>query len=275
MALASAAQRTGYAGGRRVFATPLARRLARDHGLDLARLGGSGPRGRIVERDIRSVLAERAALSPQPHGAEAGPAPAPIAAAPELSHFQIDCGIDALQALRAELNAVRPAARLSLADFLIRAAAVATRRVPAFAGEADAIDLALAFTGAAGGAMPVLRAADTKPLSVIHAETRALAERARSGVLTASDQAGGLLALANPGREGIRHASMALPPARAVLCSFGAAERRLRLAGGAVVETETIGLTLSVDGRRISLAAAADWLKAFRSLVEAPLSMLV
>ncbi|MCZ0735621.1 2-oxo acid dehydrogenase subunit E2 [Phreatobacter sp. AB_2022a] len=277
MTQASAAQRTGEAGGGRVFATPLARRLARDNGLDLACLRGSGPRGRIVERDIRGALAGRAIPSPRPPGAaEAGPAPAPLAATLGLSHFQIDCEIDALQALRAELNAARPAAaRLSLADFLIRVAAVATRRVPAFAGEADAVDLALVLTGAAGEAMPVLRAADRKPLSIIHRETRALAERARSGTLAAADQAGGLLALANPGREGIRHAAMALPPARSVLCSFGAAERRPRLAGGAVVESETIGLTLSVDGGRINPAAAADWLKTFRSLIEAPLSVLV
>lgn len=277
MGQAPAVQPAGDAGGRRVFATPLARRLARDHGLDLARLGGSGPRGRVVERDIRAALARRPAMPPMSRGpAEAEPAPSVPPATPGLSLFQIDCAIDALQSLRAELNAVRPAAlRLSLGDFLVRAAAVAARRVPAFAGDAGAVDLALAFADAAGGAMPVLRAADEKPLSIIRTEIRDLAARARSGSLTAADQAGGLLALANPGREGIRHASLALPPPRAAMCSFGAADRRLRLAGGAVVEIETLSLTLAVDAGRIGMAAATDWLKTIRGLVEAPLSMLV
>ena len=273
MAPVSIAPPAGSTSGRRVFATPLARRLARDHGLDLARLGGSGPRGRIVERDIRGALARQAALPP--HGApQAEPAPAAPPAVGS-SQFQIDCEIDALQALRAQLNAARPAeARLSLFDCLVRAAAVAARRVPAFAGEADTVDLGLVFADAADGRLAVLRAADTKPLSVIHAEIRDLAGRAR-GELAVADQAGGLLALANPGREGIRHASLALPSACFAMCTFGAADRRLSLAGGTVVETQVISLTLSVDGRRIGMAAATDWLKTVRSLVEVPLSMLV
>lgn len=274
MAQVSIAPLAGLTSGRRVFATPLARRLARDHGLDLARLGGSGPRGRIVERDIRGALARQAA--PPLHAAllvePASSAPPPV---PASSQFQIDCEIDALQALRAELNAARPAgARLSLFDWLVRAAAVAARRVPAFAGEADTVDLGLVFADAADGRLAVLRAADTKPLSVIHAEIRDLAGGAR-GEPAVIDRVGGLLALANPGREGIRHASLALPPACFAMCTFGAADQRLRLARGTVVETQAISLTLSVDGRRIGMAAATDWLKTVRSLVEVPLSMLV
>jgi len=288
----------------RIFASPLARRLAAQRGLDLAALRGSGPNGRIVKRDI-----EQAAAVPAPASAPAAARPAaPQAQASEaftevphsnmrrtiarrlseskstIPHFYLtaDCRMERLLALRAEINANAPC-KISVNDFIVRAVAVALREVPeANVGWTDAAmrhyhqaDIAVAVSTGAGLITPIVRAADTKPLSLISTEIADLATRARASQLRPEEYQGGSFSVSNLGMFGVSGFSAIINPPQAAILAVGATQAVPVVEDGELKVGQVMRCTLSVDHRAIDGALAAKWLAAFQRLLENPLSMLI
>ncbi|HEX4615752.1 MAG TPA: pyruvate dehydrogenase complex dihydrolipoamide acetyltransferase [Stellaceae bacterium] len=316
------AQTAPTRGNGRIFASPLARRMAQQAGLDLAAITGSGPQGRVVKADIEAALsAERAAPVPTPARPAAQPQPAPLAA-PALSkervlalagnpphterpltamrrviarrlteskqtvpHFYltIDCEIDELLKFRAELNAKSDAYRISVNDFVIRAAALALRQVPAanasWSDEAillwDAVDVAVAVALEDGLITPIVKNADRKGLATIANETKDLAARARTGKLKLEEFQGGTFSISNLGMFGVRDFAAVINPPHGGILAVGAGEQRPIVKDGALAIATVMSCTLSCDHRAVDGAVGAQFLAAFKKLVEDPLTMLL
>ena len=289
--------------GDRIFASPLARRMAAQAGLDLAALSGSGPRGRIVKRDIEAALAKAPAAPEAP--AQAPPAAVPeggVVAVPNtgmrktiarrlveskqtIPHFYltVDCSIDALLKTREELNARSEAQRLSVNDFIVKAVALALRKVPeANASWTDAatlryerIDVAVAVAVEGGLVTPVVRDADNKGLAQISSEMADFAARARDGKLKPEEYRGGGFSVSNLGMFGIREFAAVINPPQAGILAIGAGEKRPVVEDGALAIATVMSCTLSGDHRVIDGAVGARFLAAFKGLVEDPLTMLL
>ena len=289
--------------GDRIFASPLARRMAAQAGLDLAALSGSGPRGRIVKRDIEAALAKAPAAPDAP--AQAPPAVVPesgVVAVPNtgmrktiarrlveskqtIPHFYltVDCSIDALLKTREELNARSEAQRLSVNDFIVKAVALALRKVPeANASWTDAatlryerIDVAVAVAVEGGLVTPVVRDADNKGLAQISSEMADFAARARDGKLKPEEYRGGGFSVSNLGMFGVREFAAVINPPQAGILAIGAGEKRPVVKDGALAIATVMSCTLSGDHRVIDGAVGARFLAAFKGLVEDPLTMLL
>ena len=320
---------SGERGDGRIFASPLARRMAQHAGLDLAAIRGSGPQGRIVKADIDAALsaARGAPAAPAPPAAAPRPAAAPSGplvppAAPALSkervaalagnppyterplnamrrviarrlteskqtvpHFYltIDSEIDALLKIRAELNAKSEAYRISVNDFVIRAAALALRQVPAanasWSDEAillwDSVDIAVAVALDDGLITPIVKAADRKGLAAIANETKDLVERARAGKLKLEEFQGGTFAISNLGMYGVRDFAAVINPPHGGILAVGAGEQRPVVKDGTLAVAMVMSCTLSCDHRAVDGAVGAQFLAAFKTLVEDPLTMLL
>jgi pyruvate dehydrogenase E2 component (dihydrolipoamide acetyltransferase) len=299
--------------------TPLARRLAGEAGIDLARVTGSGPHGRIVARDIESTLAQGAARSGAAPAGTAGPtaeqimglyrdspfeevpldgmrrtiATRLVQAKQTIPHFYLtaDLEIDRLLALRTEANAAapkdrdgNPALRLSVNDLIIKAWAAALQRVLA----ANAVwaedrilrfrhsDIGVAVAIEGGLITPVIRRAETKSLSVISAEMRELAERARTRHLKPHEYQGGASAISNLGMYGVREFAAIINPPQATILAVGAARRQaVERADGSVGFASVMTVTLSCDHRVVDGALGAQLLAALRGFVEQPVTALV
>jgi pyruvate dehydrogenase E2 component (dihydrolipoamide acetyltransferase) len=299
-----------------VTVTPLARRLAAEAGIDLARVRGSGPRGRIVARDLETAPPSPAAAAPTAPG---GPSaeqvktlydPASyeevmldamrrtiaarlLQAKQTIPHFYVtaDVEIDRLKALREEVNAAAPKDRdgaplfkLSLNDFIIRALALALRRVPG-ANAVWASDRILRFKRAdigvavalEGGLItPIVRAADTKSVSAISAEMKDLAARARAKKLKPQEYQGGSAAISNLGMYGVREFAAIINPPHATILAVGAARRQaVEKPEGGVGFASMLTATLSCDHRVVDGALGAELLAAFKGYVEQPVTALV
>jgi pyruvate dehydrogenase E2 component (dihydrolipoamide acetyltransferase) len=298
--------------GKRVFASPLARRLARDAGLDLATIKGSGPRGRIVKADVEKA---KAAPKPSPAAKEPAAAPAPAAAQPDLGaptvpvanstmrkviakrlaqskreiphyYLTIDCHIDALMELRRELNAraeAEGAYKLSVNDFVVKAVALALRAYPeansTWTDEAillyQTVDVCVAVAAPAGLITPVIRNADQKGLATISNEVKHLAGKARDGKLTPEEYQGGGFTVSNLGMYGIREFSAIINPPQSCLLAVGAAEQRPMVKDGALAVGTMMICTLSADHRSVDGAKGAEFLQILKKRIEDPLTMLL
>jgi pyruvate dehydrogenase E2 component (dihydrolipoamide acetyltransferase) len=294
--------------------TPLTRRLAGEAGIDLAQLRGSGPRGRIVARDIAG--APRAAgTAPTP----AGPSVAEVKAlfepgsyqevpldgmrrtiaarltqaAQTIPHFYLttDANIGRLIALREEANNAAPedhdgspAFKLSVNDFIIRALALGLQQVPTanavWAGDRilrfahSDIGVAVALDG--GLITPVIRHAETKSLSAISTEMRDLVTRARAKKLKPAEYQGGAAAISNLGMHGVREFSAIINPPHATILAVGAARRQaIETDDGGVAFASMLSLTLSCDHRVVDGALGAELLATIKRLIESPVTMLV
>ncbi|WP_048883128.1 2-oxo acid dehydrogenase subunit E2, partial [Komagataeibacter intermedius] len=306
---AAAPQAAPAGGGRRLFASPLARRIAARKGIDLSTLKGSGPNGRIVRRDV-----EQAATAPAPVPAPkpAAPATPPVAAAgyesvphstmrkviarrlteakSTVPHFyvEMDVELDALLALRSQLNAAAPdegpgAYKISVNDMLVKAAAITLRRVPkvnvAYTDDAmlvyDDVDISVAVSIPDGLITPIVRNADTKGLRQISLETRDLVARARAGKLKPEEFQGGTFSISNMGMYGVKAFSAILNPPQAAILAIAAGERRPVVKGNDITIATVMTVTLSVDHRVVDGALAAEWVSAFRTVVENPMSLVV
>ena len=302
----------GGNGKGRIFASPLARRMAQQAGLDLAAITGSGPQGRIVKADIEAALsAERPAPAParpisQPQlTPPVTPVPAPalskervlaLAGNPPYTerpltamrrviarrlteskqtvpHFYltIDCEIDELLRFRAELNGKSDAYRISVNDFVIRAAALALRQVPAanasWSDEAillwDTVDIAVAVALEDGLITPIVKNADRKGLATIANETKDLAARARAGKLKLEEFQGGTFSISNLGMFGVRDFAAVINPPHGGILAIGAGEQRPVVKNGAVAIATVMSCTLSCDHRAVDGAVGAQFLAAF------------
>jgi len=297
-----------------IAVTPLARRLASETGIDLSKLRGSGPHGRIVARDIEgaprpaahaplaeSLGADQVKSLYDPAGYEELPLDAmrkTIAARLQqakqtIPHFYLttDITIDRLIALREEANAAATndrdgnrAFKLSLNDFIIRALALALQQVPAanavWAGDRilrfrhSDIGVAVALDG--GLIVPIIRNAEAKSLSALSAEMKDLAARARDKKLKPAEIQGGSSAISNLGMYGVREFSAIINPPQATILAIGAARRQAieRPDGGAAFAS-MLTATLSCDHRVVDGALGAELLAATKALLETPVAMLV
>jgi pyruvate dehydrogenase E2 component (dihydrolipoyllysine-residue acetyltransferase) len=294
-------------------ATPLARRLAGERGIDLSRVSGSGPHGRIVAADVESARPGAAPALAAGAGAAQVKAlyegiayeevsldamrrtiAARLAEAKQtIPHFYLtaDLEIGRLIVLRAEANAAapqdkdgNPAFKLSLNDFIIKAWAAALQRVPA-ANAVWAQDRILRFAhsdigvGVAldgGLIVPVVRNAEAKTLTAISAEMRDLAARARAKKLKPNEYQGGSSAISNLGMHGVREFTAIINPPHATILGVGAARRApVETNDGGVKFVDQMTVTLSCDHRVLDGAVGAQLLAAFKSLIEKPVTFLV
>jgi len=306
-------------GNSRIFASPLARRMAQQAGLDLGVIRGSGPQGRIVKSDIEAALSPgRAAPAPTP--APTAPQPAPAAAVlskervaalagnppyterplnamrrviarrlteskQTVPHFYltIDCELDALLKIRGELNAKSDAYRISVNDFVIRAAALGLRQVPAanasWSDDAillwDSVDIAVAVALDDGLITPIVKMADRKGLAAIASETKDLVARARAGKLKLEEFQGGTFSVSNLGMYGVRDFAAVINPPHGGILAVGAGEQRPVVKNGTLTVATVMSCTLSCDHRAVDGAVGAQFLAAFKGLVEDPLTMLL
>jgi pyruvate dehydrogenase E2 component (dihydrolipoamide acetyltransferase) len=311
------------AAGGRVFSSPLARRLAKDYGLDLSAVLGTGPHGRVVARDVeqakagggtRPAAAPAAAAAPPP----AGPSDAQIralfkegdyeviphdnmrkviaqrltAAKRDIPHYYLttDCDIGKLVAAREEINAAapkdkdgKPAYKLSVNDFVIKALAVALQRVP----DANVTwtegamlrhkvsDVSVAVSIPSGLITPVIRNAHAKPVSVISAEMKDFAARARARKLKPEEYQGGTTAVSNLGMYGIKDFTAVINPPQSTILAVGMAEERAVVRNGKIEIATIMSVTLSCDHRAMDGALGAQLVSAFRTLIENPIMMVV
>jgi len=321
-ATASAARATDDASGRR-FISPLVRRLAREHGLSLDSIEGSGPDGRIVRRDIESLLDGSATpAAPAAASAPSAPAPAPAAASapstpapapapagatgsePELvphsrmrktiarrltesknqvPHFYLtaDCRVDALLAMRAEINA-GGTVKVSVNDLVVKAVAGAFRDVP----EANrtwtddgmlqhsSVDIGIAVSLDDGLVVPIVRGVEGLSVSALGAQVADLAGRGREGKLRPDEMEGGSFAVSNLGMFGTQSFSAIINPPQAGILAVGAARQTPVVVDGALEVGSVMSVTLSADHRAWDGALAARWLAAFVARIEHPLTIL-
>jgi pyruvate dehydrogenase E2 component (dihydrolipoyllysine-residue acetyltransferase) len=318
--------------GERTFASPLARRIAKDAGVDVSAVAGSGPHGRVVKADVEAAIAGGGAKAAPAAKALAG-APAPAAAAPKamsddqvlklfaegsyeliphdnmrktiarrlveakstIPHFYLtlDCELDALLALRTQLNAAAPvkktekgeapAYKLSVNDMVIKAMAMALKAVPdANASWTDSAmvkhkhaDVGVAVSIPGGLITPIIRHADEKTLSIISNEMKDLASRARSRKLKPEEYQGGTTAVSNLGMFGVKDFAAVINPPHATILAVGAGEERAVVKNGEIKIATVMSVTLSTDHRAVDGALGAELLGAFKRMIENPMGMLV
>ena len=296
----------------RIVASPLARRMAAQAGLDLAAIKGSGPRGRIVKADIEAALAGGAVPAAPAAAAPAAPAPAAAGASPfegeyelqplttmrkiiarrmseakrEAPHFYLtmDCELDALLALRQDLNTRADGAfKLSVNDLVIKAAAVALIKVPdANVGYGDegirrfkSADISVAVASERGLITPIIRNANGKGLEAISREMRELAQKANDGKLMPEEYQGGSFSISNLGMYGVKQFDAVINIPQACILAVGAGAQRPVVKDGALAIATVMSVTLSVDHRAVDGATGARFLAAFRGLIEDPMTMLL
>jgi len=304
-------------GGERVFVSPLARRMAAQAGIDLSALRGSGPHGRIVKADIEAAMAKGTpgqvaaprAAAPQPAAPAAAAGALPYQIPPgdyeevpltsmrkviarrlaeskqSIPHFYltVDIELDALLDLRQKLNAKSDAYKLSVNDFIIRASALALRKVPEansiWAGDkilrSRTFDVAVAVALDSGLITPLVRNADNKGLVEISAEMKELATRAKAGKLKPEEYQGGAFAISNLGMYGIREFAAVINPPHGSILAVGSGEQRPVVKGGALSIATVMTVTLSCDHRVVDGALGAKWLSVLKGLIEDPLTMML
>ena len=303
--------------GDRLFASPLAKRMAQQVGIDLASLKGSGPNGRIVRTDVegaRPGAASPVAPATAPQAAQqtpAAPRAEPITAPGQkiplsnvkrvtarrlteakqtVPHFYVtlDVELDDLLKLRMDLNAKSPkdgpgAFKLSVNDLLIKACAVTLRRVSkvnaSYTDDGiflyDDVDISVAVSIPDGLITPIVRKADQKGLAAISHEAKSLIERARAGKLKPEEFQGGGFSISNMGMYGVREFAAIINPPQAAILAVAAAEKRPVVKAGALAIATVMTCTISVDHRVVDGALAAEWMAAFKSVVEDPLSLML
>ena len=320
---ASAPATNGHA---RTFSSPLARRMAKEAGIDLARIAGSGPHGRVVARDVEAAKDGKGLKAP-------GAAPAATAAAPSIAptmsdekvralfeegsyevvphdnmrrviaqrltastqtipHFYltVDCVIDKLMAAREEINASapknkegKPAYKLSVNDFVVKALAVALQKIPdanvswtesgMLKHKHSDVGVAVALPG--GLITPIVRHAEVKSLSTISNELKDMVARARTRKLKPQEYQGGTTAVSNLGMYGIKDFTAVINPPHATILAAGVGEERAIVRKGQIVAAMVVSVTLSCDHRAVDGALGAELIGAFKTLIENPVMMVV
>ena len=319
-AAAPAPQTNGHG---RIFSSPLARRLAKEAGIELARINGSGPHGRVIAHDVEQAKSGKGLKAPAAAPAGA-PAIAPgmsdkqiralyedgsyeviphdgmrrtiaqrlTASVQTIPHFYLtmDCNIDLLVKAREEINAAapkdkdgKPAYKLSVNDFVIKAMALALQKVP----EANVTwtegamlkhkhsDVGVAVAMPGGLITPIIRKAETKPVSVISAEMKDFAARARARKLKPEEYQGGTTAVSNLGMYGMKEFTAVINPPHATILAVGASEERPIVKNGKIEVAQMMSVTLSCDHRAVDGALGAELLGAFKKLIENPVMMVV
>lgn len=292
----------------RVFASPLAKRVASQKNIDLATVKGSGPNGRIVRKDVEAAAHQGTSVKGQEKAVTAAPlssgghkivphssmrkviAKRLAESKSTVPHFyvSVDVELDALLALRSQLNATSPAEgpdtfKLSVNDMLVKAAAVALKRIPSvnasFTDDAmimyDDVDISVAVSIPDGLITPIVKQADKKSLKQISQETKDLVKRARAGKLKPEEFQGGTFSISNMGMYGVKDFSAIINPPQAAILAIAAGRKLPVVKGNEIAIATVMTVTLSVDHRVVDGSTAAEWLSAFRSIVESPLSLVI
>jgi pyruvate dehydrogenase E2 component (dihydrolipoamide acetyltransferase) len=322
-AVASSSQPARQSNGHgRIFSSPLARRLAKDAGIELGRVTGSGPHGRVIARDVEQAKSGKGLKAPA--AATGGPAIAPsmsdqqiralfeegsyevvphdgmrrtiaqrlTASVQTVPHFYLtmDCDIGKLLAAREEINAAapkdkekKPAYKLSVNDFVIKAMAIALQRIPnanvswteggMLKHKHSDIGVAVAMPG--GLITPIIRKAETKTLSTISSEMKDFAARARARKLKPEEYQGGTTAVSNLGMYGIKDFTAVINPPHATILAVGTSEERAVVRSGKIEAAHIMSVTLSCDHRAVDGALGAELIGAFKMLIENPVMMMV
>lgn len=293
----------------RVKASPLARRIAREKGLDLATVQGTGPHGRIIRVDVEAAIVQPLpSLSSRHVGGDASEAlkiaeglgmsyhVEPLSnmrktIARRLSeskqmvpHFYLtaDCEIDALLSARKQINTEHDL-KISVNDMIVKASAVALRQVPdanvSYMGDSmlyyDQVDISVAVAIPGGLITPVVRKADQLGLAAISTAIKDLAMRAREGTLAPEEYTGGSFSISNLGMYGVKDFKAIINPPQACILAVGAGEPRPVVKEGALDIATVMTIGLSVDHRAVDGAVGANLLKAIKNLIENPVSMLI
>ncbi|NSZ62736.1 pyruvate dehydrogenase complex dihydrolipoamide acetyltransferase [Agrobacterium tumefaciens] len=312
--------------GERIFASPLARRLAKEAGLDLTAVSGSGPHGRIVKTDVEKAAASGGAKAAPAAAASAGAPAAALAKGPSeeavlklfepgsyelvphdgmrkviakrlveskqtVPHFyvSVDCELDTLLALRAQLNAAapekdgKPTYKLSVNDMVIKALALALRDVPdanVSWTESNMVkhkhsDVGVAVSIPGGLITPIIRKAEEKSLSTISNEMKDYGKRAKERKLKPEEYQGGTTAVSNMGMMGVKSFSAVINPPHATILAVGAGEQRAVVKNGEIKIANVMTVTLSTDHRCVDGALGAELIGAFKRYIENPMGMLV
>ncbi|MCX5617557.1 pyruvate dehydrogenase complex dihydrolipoamide acetyltransferase [Bombella sp. TMW 2.2543] len=286
--------------GERIFISPLARRVAKEHGVDIASLTGTGPNGRILRRDVEKAKGQK-------------PAPAAHSAAPAAGHVEhvkhsgmrkviarrltesktqvphfyvsVDIELDALLALRSQLNKALEAegCKISVNDMVIKAVALALKKLPGLNvqfTEAEMlhfedVDISMAVSIPDGLVTPVIRQADRKSLKEISQEARSLATRARDGKLSPEDYQGGTFSISNMGMFGVKDFAAIINPPQAAILAVASGEKRPVVRDGELAVATVMTATLSVDHRAVDGALGAQWLNVLRDLIQNPYSLVL
>ena len=312
-ASAPASSAPAASGADRIKASPLAKRLAEQAGIDIASIPGSGPGGRIVKADVENFDPSKAPAAPAPSAAApAASAPAPVHSefgAPyeeeklsgvrkviakrlteskqTVPHYYLttDINLDPLLALRKELNASLEAdgVKLSVNDLLIKALARALIRVPqcnvSFQGDTmhkyTRADISVAVAAPSGLITPIITEADTKGLAQISREMKELAAKAREGKLQPHEYQGGTASISNLGMFGIKQFDAVINPPQGMILAVGAGEQRPHVVDGALGVATVMSASGSFDHRSIDGADGAQLMDALKQLCENPMGLLV
>jgi pyruvate dehydrogenase E2 component (dihydrolipoamide acetyltransferase) len=298
----------------RIIASPLAKRMAVQAGLDLGNISGSGPKGRIVKSDIEAAISGKTAAPAQAQpgvavAATAAPGAGPVLRGAEswedIAHtsvrkiiakrltessrdiphiyLTVDCEIDAMLAARKQINdAAGDAYKVSVNDLVIKASAIALRRVPGVNAQwtetatrmLNTVDISVAVAYEGGLITPIIWDADRKGLAQISEEMKDLAGRARDGKLMPEEFQGGGFSVSNLGMYGISNFTSIINPPQACILAVGTGEQRALVTNGEVRVATVMSVTLSCDHRVVDGAMGAQWLQAFKGLIEAPATML-
>jgi pyruvate dehydrogenase E2 component (dihydrolipoyllysine-residue acetyltransferase) len=292
------------ASGGRLRASPLAKRMAQDKGLDLSQIKGSGPAGRIVKRDIEAASTQAAApaarkapvaaATAQATGPRPEPKSVPVSTMrkvisqrmaevkPGVPHFylSVDVEMDAALKIREEAKALE--SKVSVNDIIVKASAMALRRYPkmnvSLQGDAilhfESVDVGIAVAIDEGLITPIIRDADKKGLSAISAEARDLAERARKRALKPAEYTGGSLTVSNLGMYGIDSFIAVINPPQAAILAVGSVADKVVVREGQMVIRKVMTVTLSGDHRVIDGAIGAEYLRELKALLEHPMRLL-
>ncbi|MBL8713351.1 MAG: pyruvate dehydrogenase complex dihydrolipoamide acetyltransferase [Alphaproteobacteria bacterium] len=303
------------ASGNRIYASPLAKRIAKEKGIDLATVKGSGPHGRIVKSDLEGAKGGHtapvaAAAAPKAVAHAAGPDAKALADAygipyklipnngirkvvarrlleskQTVPHFylSVDCELDALLAVRKQLNDAGQSYKISVNDFVIKATGVALAQYPAAnvswtdenVVQYERADVSVAVATANGLITPIIKDAANKSLKDISNEMKELAAKAKDGKLKPAEFQGGTISVSNLGMFGISNFAAIVNPPQGAILAIGAGEQRAVVKDGQVKVATVMTVTMSTDHRCIDGAIGAEYLQVFKKLIENPMSLIL
>lgn len=288
--------------GERIFISPLARRIAKENGVDIASLTGTGPNGRILRRDVEKAKGQTSSTTAP--SATAAPAAGSVErvkhsgmrkviarrlteSKTQVPHFyvSVDIELDALLALRSRLNKALEAegCKISVNDMMIKAVALALKQQPGLNVQFtetemlhfEDVDISMAVSVPDGLVTPVIRQADRKSLKEISQEARSLATRAREGKLSPEDYQGGTFSISNMGMFGVKDFAAIINPPQAAILAVASGEKRAVIRDGELAVATVMTATLSVDHRAVDGALGAQWLNKLRDLIQNPYSLVL
>ncbi|CAL1288752.1 unnamed protein product [Larinioides sclopetarius] len=287
-------------GASRIFASPLARSLARDKGIDLSGVQGSGPGGRIRAQDLEGAVPSAPAGMPSAAPSQFIDIPMTnirqviarrlLQSKQTIPHYylSVDVKMDRILRLRAQLNDMlqKDGVKLSVNDFIVKAAALACKKVPevnsswmdTFIRQFNSVDVSVAVSTDAGLITPIIFRADAKGLSTISSDTKTLASKAREGKLRPEEFQGGTFTISNLGMFGIKNFSAVINPPQSCILAVGNTESTLipdETSEKGFRAAKMMSVTLSCDHRVVDGAVGAQWLAHFKKLLEQPELMLL